>query len=411
MATTFDKRTRRLCAARAGYRCSFPDCNQITIGPGAASDEYSMTGTASHIFGASEAGPRGDGDHSPADLAAPENAIWLCALHSRAVDANRGDKYPPALLRAFRDEHEARIAAEHEGSPYFWIASIEMGRNPVFREHERLRFTKVTLVVGNNATGKSTLLRWLDQLGESSRRWDAPSKGKTQAISYSVEIHTPKPRLVRVYRDEDHLQFFLDGREALFNPIATEVIHLDRHRSMSMLESHLGRCRREHGERWESELDDVEIVAEYMDVNPLFIPNLLPHVGRFVKGSFVNLRIASTSGRRRIVGDDLNRKNGISIHQASGSMLSRAVLDMQIAMASLSSSTRPTLLLLNLPVLHLDPTNLEAYVSFLASSAIRFQTVFTTPEVKLAASTSDYGWSAVELKDGAPNCIINALSW
>jgi predicted ATPase len=53
---------------------------------------------------------------------------------------------------------------------------MEMNRNPVFREHERLRLSKVTLIVGGNATGKSTIFRWLDQLGDISKSWETPDK-------------------------------------------------------------------------------------------------------------------------------------------------------------------------------------------------------------------------------------------
>jgi hypothetical protein len=216
--------------------------------------------------------------------------------------------------------------------------------------------------------------------------------------------------VVRVARDNERLQFFLDGEEALFNPIATEIIHLDRYRDTWMLEGLLSRKRREEGDSWEAKLDDVDLVAEYMDVNPLLIPNLLPYVGRFVSGNFENLRVsAGAEGRRRIAGYDIKRGKDISVHEASGSMLSRTVLDMQIAMASLSSRTRPTLLLLNLPLLHLDAENTARYVAYLGS--VQFQTIFTSPMPSMVEATRNYGWSAVELKGRAPNCTIECISW
>ena len=57
--TDFSQKTKVIIAARSGYRCSIPDCNRATIGPGAFPDETSSIGVASHIFAASPGGPRG----------------------------------------------------------------------------------------------------------------------------------------------------------------------------------------------------------------------------------------------------------------------------------------------------------------------------------------------------------------
>src|ERR1044071_8272340 len=186
MTAKCDGKVRRIVAMRAGYRCSFPDCGRLTIGPGAGASDYSNTGSASHIYGASEQGPRGAGGHSHAERSSIENAIWLCAQHTRVVDANEREGFPPALLRSFKEEHEARVAAEHAELPYYWIAGLEVDRNPVFCANERIRLTTVTLIVGENGTGKTTILRWLDQIGDSSRREDAPQQGKTEPIEYAV---------------------------------------------------------------------------------------------------------------------------------------------------------------------------------------------------------------------------------
>jgi hypothetical protein len=48
----FTASTVRLLGDRAGWRCSVPGCNILTIGPGAAPDEVARTGTAAHIHSA-----------------------------------------------------------------------------------------------------------------------------------------------------------------------------------------------------------------------------------------------------------------------------------------------------------------------------------------------------------------------
>ncbi len=88
----FSDRTKRIIAARAGYRCSFPGCRKPTVGPGGRPEEFISTGVAAHIFSAAPGGPRGQGGLTTQDLVRPENGIWLCENHARLVDANRGSQ-------------------------------------------------------------------------------------------------------------------------------------------------------------------------------------------------------------------------------------------------------------------------------------------------------------------------------
>jgi energy-coupling factor transporter ATP-binding protein EcfA2 len=406
MTAKFYEKTKRIIAARSGYRCAFPGCYKVTIGPGADSNDSSMTGAASHIFSASEDGPRGTGGLSRKERRSVENGIWLCALHARVVDANRGDKFPPPLLRSYRDEHEARIAAENEGLPVHRVMKLEIGENPVFTRNTVVPLGKVTLLVGNNATGKSTIFRWIDQLGVSSQPYDTAHKSRTARIEYSAIFYTSARKVVRVNRDSDELRFLLNGEDVLFNPIPMEIINYERHFDLPMLESFLKRRRDQAGDSWEEELDDVDLLAEHMNVNPLVIPRLLPQVGRYVSSPYVRLRVDSSGPTRRIFGDDLNWKDGVSIHEISGSMASRSVLEMQIAMANLTAKVMPTILLINLAVLHFDSDNLEKYVNFFLSREVSFQVVFSTAESRLADRHHRFGWSILRLSGRAPNCQV-----
>ncbi len=406
MNAKFDKRTRHRIAARSGYRCAFPGCDKITIGPGAAPDESSLTGSASHIFSASEDGPRGTGGLSKEERQSVENGVWLCALHARVVDSNRGDKFPAELLHSFRDEHEARIAAENEGLPLHRVMKLEIGENPVFETNTEVPLGKVTLLVGENATGKSTVFRWIDQLGGSSQPYNTAHKSRTALIEYSATFYSSAKKVVRVFRDTDELRFLLDGEEVLFNPIPMEIINYEQHFTLPMLESFLKRRRDQAGNSWKEKLDDVDLLAEYMNVNPLVVPRLLPQVGRYVSSPYVRLRIDSSGSTRRILGDDLNWKDGVSIHEISGSMASRSVLEMQIAMANLTAKVMPTVFLINLAVLHFDSKNLEKYVNFFLSREVGFQVIFSTVESRLADKHHRFGWSVLRFGGTAPNCQV-----
>lgn len=407
----FNSSTRRIIGARAGWRCSFPGCGKVTVGPGANPGEFSQTGTAAHIYSRNDNGPRGTGGLSADERKSPENGIWLCPHHGTIVDANRGDKYPPDLLFGYKLEHEARIAAEHEGLPLYRFQDITMHENPVFRPASRIRFGKVTLLVGDNATGKTTTLRWIDQISPFSRLWRDDRHRKTERIHYSVNLRCPTEQTVSVIRDSTQLCFMLNGKAVLLNPIMTEIVFPDRYAYMGMLESFLEARRREVHDSKGKSLDDVSLLAEYMDINSLLIPNLLPYVGSFVENQMENARIEELNGLRKIFIDDKKRiseKRKTSLHSISGSMAARFVMDMQIAMANRMAEVVPTALFLNLVSLHLDPKNLGLYVKLLLSPDIHFQTVFETPHN--ATLKQELGWSAVLLKGRAPSCTIEQLS-
>lgn len=213
-----------------------------------------------------------------------------------------------------------------------------------------------------------------------------------------------------MYQDSESLRFLLDGEDVLFNPVGMEVINCERTPWLPMLESFLAGKRQDAGEDWEERLDDVDLVAEYMGLNPLLIPKLLPLVGTHVPSSFSRLRIARTGLVRRIVGDDVKLGKEVSIHRVSGSMLSRTVLEMEIAMANLTAQVRPTLLLLKTSVLHFDESNLRRYLEFFLSSRSKFQVVLSSVEKGLLEDYPDLGWTALRLSGRAPNCGIEVVA-
>jgi TIR domain len=83
--------TRRLVAARAGWRCSLPACRAVTTGE---------TGVLAHIAAATPAGPRYDPSLSEAQRQAPENMIWLCHNCAAIIDRRPTEYSAEALHRA-----------------------------------------------------------------------------------------------------------------------------------------------------------------------------------------------------------------------------------------------------------------------------------------------------------------------
>jgi hypothetical protein len=111
MRDDFNSKDIPKLAARAGYICSNPYCNTMTIGPSEADEELKANiGIAAHIHAASLRGPRYEGNQKSEDRASIENGIWLCANCAALIDKNKGIDYPPHLLRQWKTEHEKMIS-------------------------------------------------------------------------------------------------------------------------------------------------------------------------------------------------------------------------------------------------------------------------------------------------------------
>lgn len=105
----------RSLAERAGFLCSFPECNAPTIGPSAESPtSTAKTGMACHIYAASDgpAARRVSPEMSPAELRAIENGIWMCYRHGKLIDADECT-YTPQLLKEWRRLAERRAELRH----------------------------------------------------------------------------------------------------------------------------------------------------------------------------------------------------------------------------------------------------------------------------------------------------------
>ena len=82
----FTRRTKRLIAGRVGHRCSNPECQAATSGPGLETEKLVTAGDAAHITAASPTGPRYDPSLTSEQRRSYDNGIWLCVLHARIVD-------------------------------------------------------------------------------------------------------------------------------------------------------------------------------------------------------------------------------------------------------------------------------------------------------------------------------------
>lgn len=115
----FTKDTIRTAAGRAGYRCSFPGCPNVTIGASMETpSKTSVTGVAAHICAASKNGPRYDANMTRGERRAVENCIWMCETHARLIDTDI-NKYTVEVLRQWKEDAEKRASNLLANSDYF----------------------------------------------------------------------------------------------------------------------------------------------------------------------------------------------------------------------------------------------------------------------------------------------------
>lgn len=100
MRDNFSAGTKKKLAERVAYRCCFPSCNAVTIGPNSTTDELTVNlGHAAHIHAASKGGPRYKPDMTREERCAINNGIWLCANHAKLIDADNGQFSANTLMQ------------------------------------------------------------------------------------------------------------------------------------------------------------------------------------------------------------------------------------------------------------------------------------------------------------------------
>jgi len=105
----FTPKTKAVLAARANFRCSYPDCTTITCGPSSESSlAVTNIGVAAHICAAAPGGRRYEKNMSSDERSGIENGIWLCQTHATLID--RDEKtFTPEMLRDMKEKHEGKV--------------------------------------------------------------------------------------------------------------------------------------------------------------------------------------------------------------------------------------------------------------------------------------------------------------
>lgn len=96
--------------ARAAGRCEFDGCNRLLFRSPVTQERVNISEKA-HIYSFSKEGPRGHGPLTKEQLNQLSNLMLVCHDCHKQIDQDeKGERYSAVLLRAWKDDHEKRIA-------------------------------------------------------------------------------------------------------------------------------------------------------------------------------------------------------------------------------------------------------------------------------------------------------------
>lgn len=220
----FSSKTKKDIAARAGYRCSFTDCNAFLIGPNG--DTSIELGECAHIYSAAGQGPRGQANLSEEAIKSTENGIYLCHEHHKLIDSVEGcKKYDAQTLLQMKEAHEYRISCEIgiQQRPMTRIKSLKILSHPLFEKDTTFNFTKTTVLEGNNGSGKTALIETLNGIltGQIEKRWE------NESIECLLTLENPVTQVIRYEYNQDVTRYYDSEKHHIgFCPYDIEVFNL-----------------------------------------------------------------------------------------------------------------------------------------------------------------------------------------
>jgi hypothetical protein len=389
----FTSSVREQIAASAGHQCSFPTCNQRTVGPGPSSQFVSKSGYAAHIYAASAGGPRGQGGLTASELRGAGNGIWLCGKHAKLIDNNKGVAYPPETLLSYKALHEARVLLEHEGlyPPIGWLHELTVVQGPLFSTPQTLQLAKLNLIYGMNGTGKTAITEWINGFFDCQdlERWVPARK---QPLNLRFSLLNPKVQNLRLTIDGTRVQYFIDGKSVAFIPIKFAVFKPQRP-NLSIK-------------------DDLEMLSQALGIPNVVVEPLLEEVNSFPYATVSNLRLKREEGdegeHRSLIADLHGTGSGLSLRALSGGELERVVMELITAAARLSGKYSPTLLILDGFPSIIFKTFFEFYSHHLLDPLNQFQTLMCIPIQNLDLDKIQWnGWQVIRTQGTAPHITLN----
>lgn len=388
----FIDKTRLKLAQRAAYRCAFPGCNRLTIGPGEQSDKIENSGKAAHIYAASEYGPRGQGLLTSEQLKAITNGIWMCGHHADLIDKNSGKRYPVAVLKSWKALHEYRTAYEHSGraTAFGFVRSLTLLASSRF-EPATIEFGKTTFIIGANKSGKTTLLDWLSVLDSPRRlqRWI-----KSHPLHYGVMFDAPGEHHLEVETGNGAVRFDLDGRRVAFNHHRIAITALTKRRVY----------------RAEDDLANLMGLFHLDEISVRSLAAMIDSTTFYLRAARFEQDTDDDGEIQDVLRCTLRSGAEVAFGTLSGGEQGRVIMEFAIAHMESVASVAPALLIVERPNLGIDEAGFAIYLDYFSSSECRFQTIVT--QFTVTDDIKGLGWQVYQLTgatDTAPGKIEPVL--
>ncbi len=401
----FLESTKKIIAARAGYRCSFPECDESTVGPGAGPEDVERKGVAAHIYAAEDGGPRGTGGLTPEQRQSAMNGIWCCQDHGRIIDNDDGKNYPANSLLSWKSLHEQLIANEMRkvSTRSGWLQEVEIRRSPLFAANSIIRFGKVTLLFGENSTGKTALCQWIAAafgMPTMMERWQKAGD-RNNNIQLGFKLFSPQPLRCECIFDGNRLDCRVNGQ------------------AVSDL-SHVLRLRYPNEQLWHPcGMNTVDLLACLWRVHPYEVPALLDAMCWDRYGFVREIEIRDVvldpeeSEQEAVeppqpvkvlyakIGD---HRSLFAFDALAGREVSQIIASGAIALADRDSENQHVVLIIELGGHLLPDELLSTYARRLADPQFTFQTILVSPNERSKVDWT--GWSIVRLVGKPPDVHI-----
>ncbi len=284
---------------------------------------------------------------------------------SQIVDKHRGVRYPPSVLLGYKDAHEARIAREQggQGEQFSWLERIRLRSGPIFVPDAVIDLGKLTVVCGENETGKSGLCKWLAGLSEPQflERWVA--RPHTRGPDISVTCLTPfgrQEQRARV-RANGQVEYWIDDTPVPLLPAPVRSLYLREYASQ-YCEPH-------------DEPDDIAVIAERLGLTKGVVQNPVGVVDHSSDPGVRSLQVQEGGGRLRLYCDVEGTVPGLPFGQLSSSEQVTVMVRLAAAYANTLGRAAPTILLLDGGMVSLGAEKGQRTAEFLMRKEHRFQSL------------------------------------
>jgi len=264
-----------------------------------------------------------------------------------------------------------------------------------FRALSSISFGKLTLLIGENATGKTALCEWLASVSESNylRRWQSVWRDRSR-VDFEVKYLDPEPHTARVsFLSEEFPHYSLDEKSTAIPTAPVRVIFPGELR----FNPH------------EEQINDLELISRVLKMDEYEVLALCEEMPNGGTENVTRAWFEQVDDGLMLHADVMGTHPGLPFRGLSGSECSRVLMEFAILAASRFAEQYPTVLILDAGGWSLDTGWLKLYGEILSSPSIGFQTVSSIPTQDLDLNELRWaGWKVIRLEGQPPEVTLSS---